>query len=122
VDQGRVLILDVNGEPLAELTAGQSGRITAQPGATLEVSMASDPSLRRTEPGAGLDPSAHGNTAFPETTGVTRASLGAPISEAAPPDPDPSLLERIGSVFGDLAAQIKPGDSALIGDGVHLTN
>ena len=45
VDQGRVLIVDLNGRPLGELTAGQVGRMGAQPGATLEVGTGPAPSL-----------------------------------------------------------------------------
>ena len=45
VEQGRVLILDLNGQPLAELTTGQIGRMSAQPGAPLEVGTSPDPSL-----------------------------------------------------------------------------
>jgi FecR protein len=122
VDEGRVLILDVDGEPLAELTAGQIGRMAAQPGATLEVSTARDPSFERsTGPGAELEPSAHGHTTFSQTTGVTRDSLGAPISEAGEPTAELSLLERIGGVLGDLAAQISTGD-ALTSEGVDLND
>jgi hypothetical protein len=68
VQEGRVSILDPDGEPLAELTAGQTGRMAAHPGATVEISTASDPSFDAgTEPGAGSESSAHGNTAVPQT-------------------------------------------------------
>ena len=120
VDEGRVLILDPNGKPLAELTAGQTGRMAARPGATLEVSTALDASFERsTAPGAGLEPSAHANTAFPQTTGATRASLDAPANETGEPTADSSLFERIGSIFSGMAASISPGD-ALTTQGVRL--
>ena len=47
VDEGRVLILDAKGEPLTELTAGQIGRMAAQPGSTLEVGTGPEPSFER---------------------------------------------------------------------------
>ena len=76
VDEGRVLILDLNGQPLGELTTGQIGRMGAQPGATLEVGTGPDPSLERDPsfersmgPGPGPEPSAHGNSALPGNDG-----------------------------------------------------
>jgi hypothetical protein len=90
VDEGRVLILDLNGQPLGELTTGQAGRMGAQPGATLEVHTGPAPSLERglsfergMSPGPGLEPSFSGNSASPEMTSITRASLNAPMNEAA---------------------------------------
>jgi hypothetical protein len=122
VDEGRVLILDLNGEPLAELTAGQTGRMAAHPGATLEVSTASEPSLERSrEPAAGIGPAHHGNATFPQTTDTTSAPLAPPISEAGEPTADSSLLERIGGVLADFAAQISTGD-ALTSNDVNLGN
>jgi hypothetical protein len=122
VIEGRVLILDVNGEPLAELTAGQIGRLAAQPGAALEVSTAPAPSFERsTAPGAGLEPSAHGNARFPQTIDVTSASLGAPITEAGAPNADVSLLERIESVLSDMAVWVSSGNP-VTSQGVVLNN
>src|SRR4029450_3081671 len=76
VDEGRVLILDLNGRPLGELTTGQAGRMGAQPGATLEVHTGPDPSLERDlsfergmSPGRGLEPWVSTNSAFSETRG-----------------------------------------------------
>jgi FecR protein len=90
VDEGRVLILDLNGQPLGELATGQAGRMGAQPGATLEVHTGPAPSLERglsfergMSPGPGLEPSFSGNSASPEMTSITRASLNAPMNEAA---------------------------------------
>jgi hypothetical protein len=112
VQEGRVLILDPNGEPLAELTAGQTGRMAAHPGATVEISTASHPSFDTgTEPGAGFGSPDHGNTAAPQTTGATGASTGAAISEAEVATADSSLLERIGGLLADIAAQISTGDA-----------
>jgi hypothetical protein len=123
VDEGRVLILDPNGEPLGELTAGQTGRMAAHPGATLEVSAPSDPSFERSmEPAAGTEPSLHGNIASPHTTNVTSTSLGsASISEAREPTADLSLVERIGSAVGDLAARLSSSAALTSGD-VNLGN
>ena len=128
VDEGQVLVLDLNGRPLGELTAGQFGRMGAQPGAALEVGegagppIEGDPSFDRSlGREGGPEPSAHGNSAVLEMTSVRRASLNAPIDEAAAPAGDLSLLERIGSALGDLAGQIRPGDG-LTGGGYHLHN
>jgi hypothetical protein len=127
VDEGRVLILDAKGEPLTELTAGQIGRMAAQPGSTLEVGTGPEPSFERHQSmerlgsGAGVQPSGNGNSTFLETTGVTRASVGAPINKASEPTGNLSLLERIGSAVGDLAGQVRSGD-APTGPGNHLNN
>jgi hypothetical protein len=111
VDEGRVLIFDLNGVPVAELTAGQTGRMAAHPGASLEVSTASAPSFERsTAPGAGLEPSDGGNAAFPQPTRGTRASLEAPGNEVGESSADTSFFERIGDVFGAMAASISPSD------------
>jgi hypothetical protein len=59
---------------------------------------------------AGLEPSANGNAAFPQTTGPTRASLDAPANEVQEPTADSSLFEQIGGVFSAMAASISPGD------------
>ena len=80
VEEGRVLILDLNGQPLAELTTGQIGRIARSPVRLLKSAQAQTRHLQRSRAfersmGSGPDPSAHGNSAFLETTGVTRASL-----------------------------------------------
>jgi hypothetical protein len=106
VYEGRVLILDLNGEPLAELTAGQIGRMAGQPGATLEVSSTADPTFENAVPGAGREVSAQGNTAFPQTTNETGASLAAPTNEPGTPAAEPSFFERIESFVVDLAAQL----------------
>jgi FecR protein len=120
VGEGRVLILDPNGEPLAELNAGQTGRLAAHPGATLEVSTASGPSFEGiTAPGGGYEPSGLGNTAFPNTTRATRVSLAAPANDAGEAA-TPSLLERIVNVFSVAAASISPGDDALATQGARL--
>jgi hypothetical protein len=128
VDEGRVLILDLNGRPLGELTTGQIGRMGAQPGATLEVGAGPGPSIegdpssdRNMGREGGPEPSAQGNSAVLEITGVTRASLNAPIDEAAAPREDLSVLERIGNALADLAGQVRPGE-ALTGGGYHLHN
>jgi hypothetical protein len=120
VDEGRVLILDPDGEPLAELTAGQTGRMAAHPGATLEISTVSNLSFETgMGPGSGLEPSAHGNTAAPQTTAAATAPPGAPIREAEVATADPSLLERIGGILADVAAQISTADPPTT-DGVRL--
>lgn len=122
VDEGRVLVLDLNGETLGELATGQIGRMAAHPGATLEVSTAFDLSFETgLGPRAGVEPAAHGNTAFLRATGVAGAPLSAPISEAEQPTADPSFLELVGGVLGDIAAQISTGD-ALRDEGVHLNS
>jgi hypothetical protein len=128
VDEGRVVIVDLNGQQLGELTTGQMGRRGAQPGATLEVGtgparlLETDPSFARsTGPGAGLESSARSNSALLGMPGVTPASLDAPANEVAEPAGDLSLLARIGNALGDLAGQIRPGD-AQTGGGYQLHN
>jgi FecR protein len=120
VDEGRVLILDPDGEPLAELTAGQTGRMAAHPGAPLEIGTVSNLSFETGMGlGSGVEPSAHGNTTTPQTTGARGASKTAAIREAEVAATEPSLFERIGGLLADLAAQISTGDVLTTG-GVRL--
>jgi FecR protein len=121
VYEGRVLILDSNGQPLAELTAGQIGRMAGQPGATLEVSAAADPTFESAEPEAGREASAHGNVESPETMNETGASLAAPTNEPGAQGVEPSFFERIESFVVDLAAQLSSG-GALTSGPVHPDN
>jgi hypothetical protein len=106
VDEGVVLILGANGEPLAELTTGQIGRMAGQPGAAFEVSTLATPAFEGTEPGAGSEPSLHGNTGSSETINDTGAALTTPTNEPGVPAAEPSFFERIESFFGYLAAQL----------------
>jgi hypothetical protein len=121
VYEGRVLVVDPRGQPLAELTAGQIGRMAAQPGATFEVSTAGNPTFEDAEPGAGRGPPDHGNTDFPQTTNDTGAFLSAPADEAVAPAAEPSFLERVEGFFGDFAAQLSSA-AALTSGPVGLDN
>jgi hypothetical protein len=104
VEEGRVAVLDADGQPLAELTAGQTGRMDARPGATLDVSLAPGPSLEPgVGPGAEREGSAEREPASSGSPGATSGSLGSPTTGA-------SILERIGGVLGAVAAQISTGD------------
>jgi hypothetical protein len=106
VDEGVVLILGANGEQLAELAAGQIGRMAGEPGAAFEVSTVAAPAFEGTEPGAGSEPSVHGNTGSSETIIDTGAALAAPTNEPGVSAAESSFLERIESFVGYLAAQL----------------
>ena len=112
VDEGRVSILDPDGEQLAELTAGQMARMEARPGATLDVRTARAPSLEPSVgPGAERERSADRHAASSQSPGVPSDPPGLPMSEAREPTAEPSVLERIGGALGALAAQISTGDA-----------
>jgi hypothetical protein len=119
VDEGRVLILDPNGERLGELTAGQIGRMAGQPGAALEVSTAAEPTFESAEPRAGGEASAHGDTNLSRTTNGTGVSLSVPTNDASSAAAEPSFFQRIESFFGDLAVQLS-SEGALTGRAVDL--
>ena len=55
----------------------------------------------------------------PQTTAAATAPPGAPIREAEVATADPSLLERIGGILADVAAQISTADPPTT-DGVRL--